>query len=116
MDIYGSQTDAPDGATRFRMLMFLLERSFCYFICAVYFAVFDQSICNKMLYCRLIKHKDEIQIGSLFFQCLVTPGHTTGHVVYNLSGSQYGCSCDSIFTGDLLFLAGCGNLNFYVRL
>ena len=38
---------------------------------------------------------------------MLTQGHTTGHMVYILDGSPYGVP-DSVFSGDLLFLAGCG--------
>lgn len=53
-------------------------------------------------------HEQEIEIGSLKFTAYLTPGHTRGHMVYLLKGDTYGSSSDSIFTGDLLFLAGCG--------
>ncbi|GFO42831.1 endonuclease-reverse transcriptase [Plakobranchus ocellatus] len=36
-----------------------------------------------------------------------TPGHTKGHTVWKLNSSIFGCP-DSVFTGDLLMLGGCG--------
>ncbi|NXU53245.1 PNKD hydrolase, partial [Turnix velox] len=53
--------------------------------------------------------KDEVKVGSLTFQALATPGHTVGHMVYVLDGGPFG-GPHCLFSGDLLFLAGCGEL------
>lgn len=46
-------------------------------------------------------------MGCLTFEALATPGHTVGHMVYVLDGAPFG-SPPCLFSGDLLFLAGCG--------
>jgi len=46
----------------------------------------------------------DLQLGSLNIKCLRTPCHTTGHVCYYVSAGQEGV----VFTGDTLFLGGCG--------
>jgi len=45
-----------------------------------------------------------LQIGSLSFQPLHTPGHTDGHFAYVLQ--------DRVFTGDALLIEGCGRTDF----
>lgn len=52
---------------------------------------------------------DTIEFGDLKFQILSTPGHTVGHIVYILDGSVFGTE-DSLFSGDCLFLGGCGRM------
>jgi len=52
-----------------------------------------------------VTHHTEIQLGSLTIKCLYTPCHTTGHVCYFV---EDGDEIPSVFTGDTLFLAGCG--------
>lgn len=44
------------------------------------------------------------KVGSLFLDCLHTPGHTDGHFAYMLG--------DRIFTGDALLIDGCGRTDF----
>ncbi|XP_057602285.1 probable hydrolase PNKD isoform X2 [Hippopotamus amphibius kiboko] len=52
-------------------------------------------------------HQDVVSVGRLHIRALATPGHTQGHLVYLLDGEPYkGPSC--LFSGDLLFLSGCG--------
>lgn len=48
-----------------------------------------------------------LKFGGLKFQVMMTPGHTIGHVVYVLEGGSFGAP-DCVFSGDLLFLSGCG--------
>ncbi|OWF42569.1 probable hydrolase PNKD [Mizuhopecten yessoensis] len=50
-----------------------------------------------------------LEFGSLKFSVQFTPGHTVGHVVYILDGGPYGAP-DSLFSGDHLFLGGCGRM------
>jgi len=45
-----------------------------------------------------------LQVGSLNFQPLHTPGHTDGHFAYVLQ--------DRVFTGDALLIDGCGRTDF----
>ena len=51
-----------------------------------------------------VTHEASIQLGSLTIKCLCTPCHTTGHVCYYVEDNKK----PSVFTGDTLFLAGCG--------
>ncbi|XP_033639569.1 probable hydrolase PNKD [Asterias rubens] len=53
--------------------------------------------------------QESIQVGGLRFTALFTPGHTVGHMAYLLH-SPGGDSPDCVFTGDLLFLGGCGRM------
>eukprot|EP00296_Roombia_truncata_P000470 JP436142.1.p1 GENE.JP436142.1~~JP436142.1.p1 ORF type:complete len:267 (+),score=45.02 JP436142.1:1-801(+) len=56
---------------------------------------------------KRVKHGDEFKIGSLSVRTLSTPCHTSGHVLYVVS-----CPASNqtpvIFTGDTLFVGGCG--------
>ncbi|XP_013399949.1 probable hydrolase PNKD isoform X1 [Lingula anatina] len=52
---------------------------------------------------------DNIEVGSLRFRVKFTPGHTVGHVVYILDGSPFNCP-NSLFSGDHLFISGCGRM------
>ena len=45
-----------------------------------------------------------LQVGSLVFQPLHTPGHTDGHFAYVLG--------DRVFSGDALLIDGCGRTDF----
>ncbi|KDO26387.1 hypothetical protein SPRG_08190 [Saprolegnia parasitica CBS 223.65] len=50
-----------------------------------------------------VDHNDVVRIGALEVRVLYTPCHTPGHVLY---------LCESnLFTGDTLFIAGCGRFN-----
>jgi len=53
---------------------------------------------------RLVKHGDELSVGGLQISCLFTPCHTTGHICYYVTQA----SDKVVFTGDTLFLGGCG--------
>ncbi|NWW93795.1 PNKD hydrolase, partial [Rhynochetos jubatus] len=52
--------------------------------------------------------KEKVSVGCLTFEALATPGHTVGHMVYVLDGGPFG-GPPCLFSGDLLFLAGCGD-------
>lgn len=53
-----------------------------------------------------VNHGDEVKIGEITVKCLSTPCHTSGHICYfATSGSEGG---PAVFTGDTLFIAGCG--------
>jgi hydroxyacylglutathione hydrolase len=51
---------------------------------------------------ELVKEGVEVEIAGLSFEPLHVPGHTTGAVAYFGHGA--------VFTGDTLFVAGCGRL------
>ncbi|XP_076998336.1 hydroxyacylglutathione hydrolase, mitochondrial isoform X3 [Tamandua tetradactyla] len=54
-----------------------------------------------------VTHLSTLQVGSLIVKCLSTPCHTSGHICYfvNKPGSS---EAPAVFTGDTLFVAGCG--------
>lgn len=54
-----------------------------------------------------VKHGDEFKIGSLNVQCLFTPCHTSGHICYFVRSEDHSHP-PAVFTGDTLFVAGCG--------
>lgn len=56
-----------------------------------------------------VKDLDVLQFGDMSFTVHFTPGHTEGHVVFLLDGTPFGMS-DSLFSGDHLFLGGCGEM------
>ena len=69
---------------------------------------------------RSVEGGSEIKIGNCFyFQALFTPGHTAGHTCYLLQSHkaadddgkpiELGCD-DMLFSGDHLFLYGCGRV------
>uniref|UniRef100_A0A8B9KDG4 PNKD metallo-beta-lactamase domain containing n=1 Tax=Astyanax mexicanus TaxID=7994 RepID=A0A8B9KDG4_ASTMX len=54
--------------------------------------------------------KDTIDVGTkLRFRAFYTPGHTVGHMIYLLDGRVFG-GPSSLFSGDLVFLSGCGRM------
>ncbi|XP_002735677.2 LOW QUALITY PROTEIN: hydroxyacylglutathione hydrolase, mitochondrial-like [Saccoglossus kowalevskii] len=53
-----------------------------------------------------VKHGDEFKIGELNVKCLSTPCHTSGHICYYVTGN--GGQDGAVFSGDTLFLGGCG--------
>lgn len=52
-----------------------------------------------------VKQDDVIRLGNLNIRCLFTPCHTTGHICYYLESEK---GDRAVFTGDTLFLGGCG--------
>lgn len=58
---------------------------------------------------KLTEHvtdNQELQVGKLTVQCLLTPCHTSGHVCYFVPAADG--QPPAVFTGDTLFVAGCG--------
>lgn len=53
-----------------------------------------------------VTHGTTFQLGSLNVQCLFTPCHTSGHICYFVKGDEG--EAPIVFTGDTLFVAGCG--------
>lgn len=62
---------------------------------------------NMLFLFSPVMDKETIVIGRLNFKALFTPGHTLGHMVYVLDGKPFE-GPSSLFSGDLLFLSGCG--------
>jgi len=54
-----------------------------------------------------VAHNDRLNIGSLKVTCLFTPCHTTGHICYYVQTDEREDSA-AVFTGDTLFIGGCG--------
>lgn len=55
---------------------------------------------------KIITDGDELKLGSLTIKSLHTPCHTTGHICYYVTGPK--AKHPIVFTGDTLFIAGCG--------
>lgn len=52
-----------------------------------------------------VRHGDKLNIGKLDVECLFTPCHTKGHICYVVKPPG---QPQAVFTGDTLFIAGCG--------
>ncbi|XP_055345477.1 hydroxyacylglutathione hydrolase, mitochondrial-like [Paramacrobiotus metropolitanus] len=55
---------------------------------------------------HLVEDGSALHIGNTTVKCLFTPCHTSGHICYYVTPS--GSGEPAVFTGDTLFLAGCG--------
>uniref|UniRef100_A0A674PNE9 Hydroxyacylglutathione hydrolase, mitochondrial n=1 Tax=Takifugu rubripes TaxID=31033 RepID=A0A674PNE9_TAKRU len=56
---------------------------------------------------KKVTHSHAFKLGSLSVKCLFTPCHTTGHVCYYVTKDNSD-EPPAVFTGDTLFVAGCG--------
>uniref|UniRef100_A0A671MDB0 Probable hydrolase PNKD n=1 Tax=Sinocyclocheilus anshuiensis TaxID=1608454 RepID=A0A671MDB0_9TELE len=57
-----------------------------------------------------LSDQDTIDFGTrLRFRAFYTPGHTVGHIIYLPDGRALG-GPSSLFSGDLVFLSGCGRM------
>jgi hydroxyacylglutathione hydrolase len=54
---------------------------------------------------KKVGQDDSFKIGELSVRCLFTPCHTTGHICYLVTAPD---GEEAVFTGDTLFLGGCG--------
>ncbi|XP_026636329.1 hydroxyacylglutathione hydrolase-like protein isoform X3 [Microtus ochrogaster] len=64
----------------------------------------DERICALT---RRLAHGEELQFGAIHVRCLLTPGHTSGHMCYFLWEDE--CpDPPALFSGDALSVAGCG--------
>lgn len=54
-----------------------------------------------------VQDGDSLTLGSLHIQCIATPCHTTGHICYYVRAESQPVD-PAVFTGDTLFIAGCG--------
>ncbi|KAH9854096.1 hydroxyacylglutathione hydrolase [Lenzites betulinus] len=57
---------------------------------------------------KLVKDKDEFSIGDISVRCLATPCHTQDSICYYVRSSTGAAHPGGVFTGDTLFVAGCG--------
>lgn len=53
-------------------------------------------------------HDEEFTVGTLKIKALFTPCHTTGHLLFYVTDSAKPEQPASLFSGDTLFVAGCG--------
>lgn len=59
---------------------------------------------------NLIKDKDEFVVGEhIRVRCLATPCHTRDSICYYVTDTANASQPGSVFTGDTLFIGGCGN-------
>lgn len=56
---------------------------------------------------RKVNPGENFLIGTMTFECLLTPCHTAGHICYFFPGDEN--EPGLVFTGDTLFVAGCGS-------
>lgn len=56
---------------------------------------------------KKVSHSHSFKLGSLGVKCLFTPCHTTGHICYYVT-KENSSEPSAVFTGDTLFVAGCG--------
>lgn len=74
------------------------------FNCAVYMSRIEidyyQFRCGNL---NAINDLDKMHIGETRISCILTPGHTAGGMCYHLT--------DCLFTGDTIFIEGCGMCN-----
>lgn len=54
---------------------------------------------------KKVSDGEELKIGNLDVTCIFTPCHTSGHICYYIKG---GSQIPAVFSGDTLFVAGCG--------
>ncbi|XP_032930035.1 hydroxyacylglutathione hydrolase, mitochondrial isoform X1 [Catharus ustulatus] len=54
-----------------------------------------------------VSHLTALKVGSLSVKCLSTPCHTSGHICYYVTKPN-SPEAPAVFTGDTLFVAGCG--------
>jgi len=67
-------------------------------------AVDDVEACTQT-----VAHDEVLTLGSLPIRCLLTPGHTAGSLSFHTEGAEQGEE-GAVFTGDTLFVGGCGRL------
>ena len=70
------------------------------FDCEVYASVYDQNRIPGVT--KLVKQGDSVTLGQVEFQVLDVVGHTLGHIAYYTPGF--------LFSGDTVFVGGCGRL------
>ena len=56
---------------------------------------------------RKVNPGEHFLVGTLTVECLLTPCHTAGHISYYFRGDEN--EPGVVFTGDTLFVAGCGS-------
>jgi hydroxyacylglutathione hydrolase len=59
---------------------------------------------------KMVHEGDTFKLGDLDVEILHIPGHTTGAIAYVVRSANQGKTETAVFTGDTLFLSGCGRL------
>lgn len=54
---------------------------------------------------KLVRDRDEFKVGQVNVRCLATPCHTLDSICYHVTSDSHP---GGVFTGDTLFIAGCG--------
>ncbi|KAJ3982757.1 beta-lactamase-like protein [Lentinula detonsa] len=57
---------------------------------------------------NLVKDQDEFTLGDIHVKCLATPCHTQDSICYHVTHAVNKGHPGGVFTGDTLFIAGCG--------
>lgn len=57
---------------------------------------------------KKFEDQDEITVGTLHIKALFTPCHTSGHLLYYVVDTSKPDEPAALFSGDTLFIAGCG--------
>ncbi|KIK63642.1 hypothetical protein GYMLUDRAFT_40709 [Collybiopsis luxurians FD-317 M1] len=57
---------------------------------------------------KLVKDKDEFTLGDIHVKCLATPCHTQDSICYYVTDTVNRKHPGGVFTGDTLFIGGCG--------
>ncbi|TFK67909.1 Metallo-hydrolase/oxidoreductase [Pluteus cervinus] len=57
---------------------------------------------------NLVKDKSEFSLGSISIRCLATPCHTQDSICYYATNTEDPSQPGHVFTGDTLFIGGCG--------
>ncbi|THV07884.1 Metallo-hydrolase/oxidoreductase [Dendrothele bispora CBS 962.96] len=58
---------------------------------------------------QIVKDKDEFNLGdNIAVRCLATPCHTQDSICYHVTDKQKPGDAGGVFTGDTLFIGGCG--------
>ncbi|KAJ3785978.1 beta-lactamase-like protein [Lentinula aff. detonsa] len=57
---------------------------------------------------NLVKDQDEFTLGDIHVKCLATPCHTQDSICYHVTDAVNKGHPGGVFTGDTLFIAGCG--------
>jgi len=57
---------------------------------------------------KKVQDQETFKVGSLEVKVFFTPCHTSGHVLYFVTDPRHPSEPPALFSGDTLFLAGCG--------
>ncbi|KAK0210359.1 beta-lactamase-like protein [Desarmillaria ectypa] len=57
---------------------------------------------------KLVKDNDEFTLGDIHIKCLATPCHTQDSICYYVTDTGNKMHPGGVFTGDTLFIGGCG--------